>query len=248
MRRRLVILALLAVAATLTACGGTNPEAGPEAEPADVGALPPETGPLVVTDEFTETSELAETGGGEPAVTSGIPEPTPDPSIPELKPPPIFLESDAGRQEAVQGGYCLTRVNESGAGEGICTDTAFPHPDELSVVRPGDTITITLEGADIVVSTGCSQASTCPIVTIYPLGCGPDRAVAEFELIGSTTAWKVELEPGAYELLVFLYFDDGAGTSGDVSGAVGLLVDREREPAIVPVEEGHAVCPYPEQP
>jgi hypothetical protein len=252
MRRALLIVALLAAGLTLTACGGTNPETGPEAEPADVGALPPETASLVETGEFTETSEFAETGGGEPAVTSGVPEPTPDPPIPELKPPPIVLETEAGRQEAVQGSYCITRVNDEGEGEGICADAVFPHPDELSVVRPGDTIAITLEGADIVTAAGCSQASTCPIVTLYALGCGPERAIGEFELTGSTTTWTVELEPGAYELWAFAYFDDGMGASGDTSGAVGLLVDPKLDPdrgyEMPAAIDPFVVCPFPQEP
>ena len=85
-------------------------------------------------------------------------------------------------------------------------------------------------------------------VIVYPLGCGPDRAVADFELESASMSWAVDLEPGAYELTVFAYFDDGEGTTGDASGGLGLLVDPEREPAVIPVDGTLAVCPYPEQP
>ena len=50
-----------------------------------------------------------------------------------------------------------------------------------------------------------------------------------------------------YELWVFAYFDTGDGRSGDTS-ALGLLVDPDTGPAIVPVDKSLAVCPYPELP
>ena len=62
-----------------------------------------------------------------PAVASRRP-PRPSPSAPpgsEPKPPPIVLVTDAGRQEAVQGSYCVTQVSESGEGQGACADAAF---------------------------------------------------------------------------------------------------------------------------
>ncbi len=240
MRRWPVILAMLAVAAAASACGGTYPDAGAEADPPAAGAPAAETG------FATETSGFSETSGTE-AATTGTPEPAP---APELKPPPIVLKSEAGRQEAVFGSYCITSVSDSSnEGAGICTDSAFPHPKELTVARPGESIRITIVGTHLVVPAGCTPASGCAsAVTIYPLGCGPERVVADFELSKATTRWDVDLQPGAYELSVFANFDDGAGTSGDVSGALGLLVDPDREPAIVPVDESLAVCPYPDQP
>ena len=67
-------------------------------------------------------------------------------------------------------------------------------------------------------------------VAVYPLGCGPDRAVADFELESASMSWAVELEPGAYELGVFAYFETEDGRSGDTYGVLGLLVDPEPEP------------------
>ena len=240
MRQGPAIIAMLAVAAAAAACGGTYPDAGAEAE------LPAAGAPAAETGFATETSEFSETGGTEPTdtvATSAAPTPGP-------KPPPIVLNSEAGRQEAVFGSYCITSVSSNGEeGAGICTDSAFPHPQKLTVVRPGEPIRITIVGTHIVVPAGCTPASGCAsAVTIYPLGCGPERAVADFELPKATTRWDVDLVPGAYELSVFANFDDGAGTSGDVSGALGLLVDPDREPAIMPVDASLAVCPYPEQP
>jgi len=240
MRRSLAILLLLAAAATAAACGGTYPAAEPAPAPPAGGS------PVAATDSGTETSAFAETGGTEPATPTETPEPS---SSSTLKPPSIVLESDGGRQKGSPGTYCLTRAREAGEGEGICVDSAFQHPEELSVVRPGENITISIAGADVVVPDGCSPANECASpVTIHPLGCGPARTEARFELSRHSTRWTVDLEPGAYELSVFAYFDDGAGTSGDLAGTVGLLVDPDRAPAVVPVDESLAVCPYPDQP
>jgi hypothetical protein len=240
MRRTLAISVLLAAAATAAACGGTYPSAEPATAPPVGGA------PAAATGTGTETSAFAETGGTEPATPTEMPEPAPSPT---LKPPSIVLKSDGGRQKTSPGTYCLSRVSETGEGEGICVDSAFQHPEELSVVHPGENVTISIAGADVIVPDGCSPADECASpVTIHPLGCGPERSVSRFELSRHSTRWTVDLEPGAYELSVFAYFDDGAGTSGDLAGTVGLLVDPDRKAAVVPVNESLAVCPYPKQP
>jgi hypothetical protein len=240
MRRRLVISLLLAAASTAAACGGTYPSAEPATAP------PAGEAPAAETGSGTETSAFAETGGTEPATPTEVHEPDPSPT---LKPPLIVLESDAGRQKASPGTYCLTRVSEASEGEGICVDSAFQHPEELSVVQPGENVTISIVGADVVVPDGCSPADECASpVTIHPLGCGPEGSMSRFELSRHSTRWTVDLEPGAYELSVFAYFDGGGGTSGDLAGTVGLLVDPDRKPAVVPVDESLAVCPYPKQP
>src|SRR5262245_20063635 len=95
------ILAMLVVSATGAACGGTLPDAGSEASPPAAGAPTGETG------FAAETSAFSETGGTEPADTTA----TSEPPAPELKPPPIVLKSEAGRQEAVVGSYCITSVS-----------------------------------------------------------------------------------------------------------------------------------------
>jgi hypothetical protein len=237
--RLLVTLLSVGAAACLAACGGTVPEAGPE-KPPPVAATPPaETAePPPDTGGFSETTETA--------TATTVAEPEPD-GAPELRPPPIVLVTEAGRQEAVQGSYCITKVSPSGEGEGVCADTAFPHPRELSVVRPGEQVTIEIAGASLRTNGGCSPACAST-VTVHPLGCGPEQAVASFELESASMAWVVDLEPGGYELVAFAYFETGDGSSGDTSGGLGVLVDPDREPAIIPVDERLAVCPYPEQP
>ena len=54
--------------------------------------------------------------------------------------PKLVLESSAGSQEAVPGSSCIT-----GEGVGVCSDTGYPRPKQLSIVRPGEVITVSLE-------------------------------------------------------------------------------------------------------
>jgi hypothetical protein len=240
MPRSRLLIALLSVwaAAALAACGGTVPEASPDKEPPVAATLPAETAePPPDTGGFSETTETA--------IATTVAEPEPD-GAPELRPPPIVLVTEAGRQEAVQGSYCVTKVSASGQGEGVCADTGFPHPEKLSVVRPGERVTLEMAGASRATTGDCSPrcAST---VTVHPLGCGPERAVTSFELESATMPWVVDLEPGAYELAVFAYFEAEDGASGDTSGAIGLIVVPDRKQAVITVDETLAVCPYREQ-
>ena len=80
-----------------------------------------------------ETSGFVETGGGESATTSTEPE---RPPSSEPKPPPIVLVTDAGRQEAVQGSYCVTQVSESGEEQGACADAVIRASDPAERRRP----------------------------------------------------------------------------------------------------------------
>ena len=93
-----------------------------------------------------------------------------------------LLHHERERQRRRRGGYLQ--------------DSAFPHPKELTVVRPGEAIRITIVGTHLVVPAGCAPASGCAsAVTIYPLGCGPERAVADFELSKATTRWTSTSSP-----------------------------------------------------
>jgi hypothetical protein len=239
-RRLVVLVPALTVATTLGGCGGTLPEAGSPGQPPAAGGPP-----AVSAEPGPDTSGFAETGGSGHATTSAVPEPA---AGTELRPPRVVLESGAGRQEAVQGSFCVTKVNESGQGQGVCGDSPFQHPKELNVVQPHEEVMIDLtDAAAVDRPEGCSPA--CPsTVTVHPLGCGPDRAVTDFELVSAKTAWTVDLEPGAYELAVFAYFETQDGRTGDTSGVLGLLVDSERQPAVIPIDKAWAVCPFPDQP
>jgi hypothetical protein len=68
-------------------------------------------------------------------------------------------------------------------------------------------------------------------VSVHRLGC--DRRLSSFEVVGPTTEWTVDLEPGSYELEVFAVFET-ASTNGDTSASLGLLVDERAASEVVP--------------
>jgi hypothetical protein len=138
-------------------------------------------------------------------------------------PPAIELVSEAGRQRAAPGSYC---VDDPQAGVGECVDYEAPAgPEQLSVVRPGETVTIALVGSSAVEGSASVRRLGCEeeVVSVPP---GPE------------TRWEVDLEPGAYELQIFTTFEAGTA-SGDTSGVLGLVVDEtaplEVRPAGAPV-------------
>jgi hypothetical protein len=218
MAGRLVLLALLGMIA-FAGCGdvaGDRDAGGGTPAPA---TAPPETG-------FSETSEEA------PATTSAEPSPTP----PELEIPAIVLESVAGRQKAVQESHCVQATDSAGTSVGMCGDTPDLDPKRLSVVHPGDTVTISVPGATLSGGSG---------ISIRPLGCH-DRQVASVPLETEGVTWTIDLPPGAYEMQVFVLFETGEA-SGDSAGSLGLLVDPSREPAVIRARPRFFVCSPSEQ-
>lgn len=191
---------------------------------------------------------VAEAGCGAGAETNGGGAPTVSTSAEEVDttaaadrrqtPPPIVLESDAGRQTAVSGSYCVEYVDEA-AGEagGTCADSGPITPAQLSTVRRGEEVRIVLEDADVTRPEGCSsddEQGCIGSVAVHPLGC-ERKTVAEIPLaLGPETTWRVDLEPGAYELDAFAYFDAQDGRTGDVSGSLGVLVDDTAPLEIAP--------------
>ncbi|HWM13212.1 MAG TPA: hypothetical protein VNO56_01885 [Gaiellaceae bacterium] len=140
-----------------------------------------------------------------------------------LLPPAIELVSEAGRQRAAPGSYC---VDDPQAGVGECVDYEAPAgPEQLSVVRPGETVTIALVGSSAVDGTA----------SVRRLGCEEELVSVPLE---PETRWEVDLEPGAYELQIFTTFEAGSA-GGDTSGVLGLVVDAaaplEVRPAGAPV-------------
>jgi hypothetical protein len=155
----------------------------------------------------------------------------------KVKPPPLMLVSAAGKQTGVPGSSCVQYTDpSSGQGVGLCTDMPLVHPDDLSVIHPGERVIILLAGAFVT-----DEGS----VSVRPLGCTKQETLA-FDLARGTseTHWQVELEPGSYELDVFARFRSNDGREGDLNGSLGLLVDADRAHEIVPVDVGLAVCPF----
>jgi hypothetical protein len=127
-----IAVGVLVLFALVAGCAGLEESEQPGGEPpvaADPPAEPPPVEPVP-----------AETGGTEPATTSNDPGTEP----PSEEPPPIVLASAAGEQVAVQESYCLT---DPSAGTGICADTADLLPERVSVVRPGERVSVALKNA-----------------------------------------------------------------------------------------------------
>jgi hypothetical protein len=169
----------------------------------------------------------------------------------KLKPPKIIFRSSAGEQTAVQGSFCLDYVDPaSGRGSAVCGDSPAASPDKITVAQAGDGVTFLFTGADVVRSSGCKsgdEQGCIGYVYVRPLGC-EDREVARVPLsLGPETRWTIDLERGAYELDVFAYFRTSKGATGDVSGALGLLVGggpKNRDyRAILAVKRAMQVCP-----
>ena len=161
-----------------------------------------------------------------------------------LVPPPIFVESAAGRQTAVRGAGCVLTVGQ-GRGEGAA-DCYLPRrvrAKALSVIRPGERIRVVIPESQVIRRRGCVGRHECGgWATVRPLGCRR-REVTFFELTGGTTAWRANLPPGAYELDVSVDFETSDYLTGDTSGIAGLLVARNRKQEIVRARPALAVCP-----
>jgi hypothetical protein len=159
---------------------------------------------------------------------------------PDLKPPPIFLISEAGKQQAIQGSSCVSYADpDTGQGAGACGDTGPITPREMTVVQPGDNVIVTIPGATL------EKESS---ITVRPLGCA-DKETKTIDLPASGELhWPVDLEPGAYELGVFALFELGDGLNGDTSGTLGLLVGggpKEHDySGVVALDKTLAVCPF----
>lgn len=147
----------------------------------------------------------------------------------KLKPPRILLRNGVGgEQKAVTGSFCVDYLDPaSGQGSGVCADSAAVHPDAITVALAGDEMMFVFSGAEIVRPSGChteDEQACIGYVHVKPLGC-EGREVARIPLaLGPETPWTIDLARGAYELDVFGYFETEEGATGDVSGALGLLV------------------------
>jgi hypothetical protein len=183
--------------------------------------------------------------------TALVPSTDPEADPPEAGPPVIVLRSTGGEQEAVPGSFCADYVDpDSGEGVGVCGDSGPVHPKVVTAVARDDEVTLVFIGAKVVRPSGChsdDEQGCIGYVYVRPLGC-EDREVEAVPLaLGRETRWTVDLEPGAYELDVFGYFESDAGATGDVSGALGLTVAGAKENdalGVLDVESRMQVCKF----
>jgi hypothetical protein len=158
-----------------------------------------------------EESNVPGSSGEDPTTSLGPPKSVVTEVDPELKPPQIVLVSETGRQPVVQGSYCMT-----GEGQGMCADAAgHLVPKAVTVVVPGDSVKVEVPRTTL---RGGSR------ITVRPLGCF-DQEVKTLALpANGELEWPVDLDPGAYQLDVFVVFKTDDGLTGDSSGTLGLVV------------------------
>ena len=186
------------------------------------------------------TYESKSAGGGEVGEAGQVGT-EPDPASSATSPPPIVLLSDAGRQLGVTGSFC---VDDPDKGVGTCADGPAPAAKELTVVHPGDRVAFRIEGARAIRARGCHARDLSCIgeAQVARPGCPETPLARVFLERGHETAWQIALEPGDYELQVFVYFGGYDGRSGDVSAAFGLRVDPEAQREIVPAKPDRVSC------
>jgi hypothetical protein len=156
-----------------------------------------------------------------PVGAEGGPPPRP------AEPPPIVLESRAGRQPGV-----LVRYSVETDSGGYGGETASTRPAKVTVARPGEDVAISMVGVE----------PTQRLVIVRRLGCD-QPAVASVVLGADTERWSVPRRPGAYELEVTVpYFKPKRGGTGSATGVFGLLVDATREQAVIRASRGLFVC------
>jgi hypothetical protein len=171
---------------------------------------------------------------------------------PELKPPVIVLASKGGKQEAVQGSYCIDYVDpDSGQGQGACSDSAPIHPAAVTVVQPGEEVVFSPRGGEIVRPEGChadDEQGCIGYVHVKALGCDEPEVESVPLALGPETRWTIDLKAGAYQLDFFGYFKSSSGATGDVSGTLGLLVGGEAKRndylGVVGVKPTMQECPF----
>ena len=114
---------------------------------------------------------------------------------------------------------------------GVCIDTTAPRPELLSVVRPGETVTLSMPGARL-------DGAEARVL----LGCS-DRPLHKLRLGPRETRWRVNLPAGAYEVHLFGRFRAEDGRSGDSSAVAGLLVSATDELELLDAGDRGAPCP-----
>jgi hypothetical protein len=151
---------------------------------------------------------------------------------PRLESHPIILSSEAGRQRAALA-PCLRVKLGTDPDPPVCEEyVAALRPTALSVVRLGESVTISFPGASVENPSGCTKI--CGATgTARPLDC-TDKPLGGFQLLdGSSIRWEVDLPPGRYELDVYGNLRTNDGRKVFTTGDFGLIVDDARPLEIV---------------
>jgi hypothetical protein len=130
---------------------------------------------------------------------------------------------------------CVRFTSEEDDWRPVCGD-AVPalRPNFLSVVRPGEWVTISFPGAHVQNPSGCREICGAT-ATVQPLGC-KDRPLEAFQLGEGKIRWQTDLPPGRYEVDVHANLRTDDGRKVFSTGDFGLVVDASKALDIRPID------------
>jgi hypothetical protein len=154
------------------------------------------------------------------------------------RPPVIVLDSKSPNQRSDWGSFCVSVPPDPGDSVGVtlCAEAPDdPEPRSLSVVRPGERITIVFRKTKDVSGT----------VGVYKRGCEDQPPRRTLEITHPRTQWRVpSFFRGRFEISLFAYFATVDGRSGSTQGALGFFVSKKRERGLIP-NRGRLDCGEP---
>lgn len=157
-----------------------------------------------------------------------------DPS--KQRPPRIVLKSKAGLQRAVWGSFCVT-VPDDGMAVVLCVETLDSPPRRLSVVRPGEWVTLRFRETTSVTGEVSVQRGLCQ-----------GKVVRSFAIENPRTVWRVprRFRSGRqFELSLGAEFAMADGRTGSTEASLGLLVSTTRRRAVIPIRHHESACGLP---
>jgi hypothetical protein len=151
------------------------------------------------------------------------------------EPPTFTLTSLAGEQVGANGSYCGGPADPS-CGFG-CADRAYAAV-QFTIVHPGDELTISMPAGKLVPGPHCNPE--CPPTWRLQAIC-PRRAEVDAAFV-EDVAFRVEVSAGLYTLIADSHLEGDEGWAGSSSGVFGLIVDADRDRAIVPADSVSTAC------
>ncbi|HEY7196898.1 MAG TPA: hypothetical protein VH306_06910 [Gaiellaceae bacterium] len=178
---------------------------------------------------------------GEPSGSTGGATPPESTTTGSSGPIRIELVSAAGTQRATPGATCVDGQNEA-----ACGDIAPPIPERMSAVAPGETVKIVLVNGIVQRPKHCvagRETGCVGEITVSMLGCPiQQRYRIPIDEGSSATEWQVSIPSGSWQLNVFANFQGDDGSTGNISGALGLLVDPGAKQEVLPAGTPPIVC------
>lgn len=153
-------------------------------------------------------------------------------------PPPIVLSASAGEQRGLTGSYCAGRCQSF-----VCVDSTADRGTWYTVVHPGDEVVFSMP-AGTLMGGGALCNPDCPPTLYISEFCESPMTYLTSMPLQEDHAWRVSLPPGSYVLSAQSHFTGDDGSHGSTSSHFGLIVDPQRDRAIVPPSDPPAQCQH----